>query len=530
MIGGASSGISVKTKNIFVESACFAPNFVRQSSKKFNIETDSAYRFSRGVAPETALPVLRMAVDSIQRIAGGQICQNEHNITEKRPKAEAILIQKKDLKRRLGMEVSFKDFQDRMKKLGCIIPTEKGLDQAETAKLIPPFFRFDISLKEDLIEEYARLQGYDKIPEKPTRLGSFPKPDHKEYTLSSKTADVLVHQGFYQAINHSFISREFFSDFLNPAGRDAASSTANAQSDKSNTLAGLWPAMDIKPVFIKNPLSAEYNMMRLSLMPSLFKNARQSIRHGRLKGRLFELGRVFTHNNKGGDIPYKEEPRLALASWGQEENLWEKSQNRLCVYDLKSALNALLESFCISDYQWKQAETNNASAKDDLKTPAFIHPYQYMVLKLRGEILAFAGSLHPMHAEKHKIRVDMALAELNMRLLFDHNLIEKDFKAPSLFPLVERDLAFLIPKDFPAGCLIPEIKKQAGFVCREVKIFDIYENEKSLAKGLRSVAFRLTLQSDKKTLTEEQLQGLQKKLTKQLTSRFPIKLRSESPK
>lgn len=501
VIGGLSSGIQPETKNIFVESACFEPSQVRRTSKRFNIDTDSSYRFSRGVPSESTLEILYKAVKMIQELAGGEISKDEYNFWEKPTTPKPVEIQEKDLDRRLGMPLSIEKFQDWMKRLNCEVQIE-----AKKIKIQPPFFRFDLKIKEDFIEEYARLEGYDKIPEKISYPSDFPKPDQKEHHLSLRIAHTLAHEGFYQAINHSFISKKFSSSFLHPSRN---------HEDEINPF--LWfpeeKEKTIQPVFIQNPLSSEYDMMRVSLMPSLFKNAQQSIRHGCLYGRLFEVGKAFASLNKTNS--YKEYARLGLIAWGQEEDLWNNNTNRLCIYDLKTALNILLESFHISDYMWLPSE----------KSPPFIHPSQYLLLKIKDKNVGYIGSLNPIHNENYKIRTNIALAEINTKFLINKDIAKQDFQSLSPFPIVERDLSLLIPKDFPADSVIKGIKKLTGPICRAVRIFDIYENEKKIKEGIRSVSFRLTLQSDKQTLTEEDLKTLQDKLTKELISQYPVKLR-----
>ena len=567
VIGGVSSGIHSNTKNVFVESACFEPSQVRMTSKKFNIETDSSYLFSRGVPSENTLYILHKAVTLIQELAGGKISVDEYDFWKKQKRAQPIEIQKKDLERRLGMEVSITKFQHWMEKLGCKVQSlkktvsssqahkkdspdslsssntssfvEPSLNKNETIKVFSPFFRFDLNIKEDLIEEYARLEGYDKIPEKISYLSGLPKPDQKEHILFSRVARILVHEGFYQAINHSFISQKFSDSFLGL--ENIPHSDENSRSGEKNKVNYfLWSALGMKgekisPVFIQNPLSAEYNMMRVGLAPSLFKNAQQSIRHGCLQGRLFEVGRIFACLENNEDIPpsldrpeslnkkasktYREGACLAFIAWGQEEGLWEKSK-RLCVYDLKTALQTLLECFYIFNYEWVMSEN---------KSPCFIHPGQYMELKIQEKTVAYIGSLSPVYAEKYKIRTDMALAEMNIQFLIEQDITNrKAIRHLSPFPRVERDLSVLVSKDFPAGSLIREIKQMAGPVCKNVQIFDIYENEDLIKKDMRSVSFRLTLQSDEKTLTEDSLKKLQDKLTKKLMSQYSIRLRSDT--
>ena len=526
VIGGMGSEVKKETKNIFLEAACFKPSQVRKTSKRFGIETDSSYRFSRGVPVENTLEMLNRALRLIQEIAGGECSSDTHDATKKPPPLEAIKIQKKDLERRLDMPCSFKKFETWMRSLGCVVKI-KGRGASVKALVYSPYFRFDLNIKEDLIEEYARLEGYDKIPEKINHLSRFPIEDQKEFTQTNKWASILAHQGFYQAINHSFISEEFSKSFIvgtsgaGASGAGASGAGASQDQDLYGKLpVFLQPASDKenrRPIFIQNPLSAEHNMMRVSLIPSLFKNAQQSWRHGSMVGRLFEIGRVFYSENLGEIPQYKESTRLGLVAWGQEENLWNKQQQgRACIYDLKTAIESFFLYLNISDYEWVLEKS----------APNFIHPYQYQVLKLKDQAIAYIGTLNPLYAEAHKIRVDMALAEMDLEPVFKTRQKKLPFQKLSPFPAVERDLSFLIPKDFPAGNMIKGIKKIAGSVCREVRIFDVYENKQTHGEELRSVAFRLTLQSDHQTLTEEDLKKLQDRLTRDLIAQYPCKLRS----
>ena len=546
VIGGKVSGIHSGTKNVFLESACFDPFHVRASSKRFHIETDSSFRFSRGIPSETTWAVGQKAVNLIEVLAGGQRAQTACDIGEKPVTPKPVEIEISHMERRLGMPVSAKKFTQWMNKLGCkvedcshaslaIKPSsherveDKERAEKKNLKVTPPFFRSDLNIREDLIEEYARLESYDKIPETPVYLSVFPSPDHREHTLFSQMAFIMAHEGFYQAINHSFISSAFSCAFL----KQSFSSDLNGTGPQSlNKAPLLWQDPNKEtgffPIFLKNPLSAEYNMMRVSLIPSLFKNALKSMRHGASQGRLFEIGKVFARHDTQKKTtpstkspldlpsPYREDTRLGLMAWGQKEDLWEKHQNRLCIYDLKTALSALLEKLYVFDYEWIR----------DTKAPAFIHPGQYIILKVQGKMQAYIGSLHPEHAEQDKVRQNMAFGEINTAFLLQKSEATRPpFKKLSSFPVVERDLSFLLPRDFPAEDIAKGLKKRAGALCSAVKVFDVYEGEQKLNKGERAVAFRLILQSDTKTLTEDTLNKLQKKLTQEITSHYPAQLR-----
>ena len=586
VIGGRLSGIQAGTKNIFLESACFAPSQVRQSSKRFHIETDSSYRFSRGVCSASTLDILRKATFLIQKYGGGEIAPKEYDLRGPVLGPKPITINTSYVERRLGMPAPPSKFKNWMKRLACqVTPALEGHFVApssstpetgnqktvpsshelkpQTIIVTPPVFRFDLKIKEDLVEEYARLESYDKIPAVPLYASAFPKADHPDQGLLKQAGLIMVHEGFYQAINHSFISRKFSDTFLDPKGvYDGADRDQKPSKSflKKGPLFLKNKEQNLLPVFIQNPLSQEYNMMRISLIPSLFKNAQQNLYSGVDRGRLFEIGKVFFHDRtkstsairgvppKGLDkSPYREDIHLGLIAWGQKEDLWEKPENRLCIYELKTAISVLLEKWNIVDYEWKietnpkcashinQHGTSDDSSSMGNKAPAFIHPYQYMVLKVQGNIQAYIGSLHPKWAEHYKIRQQVALGEMDMGFLQCEST--KDFplcgntkaipfryKQLSPFPMVKRDLTFLLPKDFPAEEITKAIKKISGSICSTVKVLDVYEGGK-LKEGERAVSFRLHLQSETKTLTEAILATLQTKLIKEITSHYPARLR-----
>ncbi len=550
VIGGMDSAIQLDTENIFIESACFDSAIVQQTSKKFRIETDSAYRFSRGVSSIFTQDVLQEALNCMQQLAGGCPAQEQYDLWPQKPKKHSIIIRQSDVERRLGQKLNFNKFRHWMERLFCELspaPAAVG-DQKSTVCVTIPFFRQgDLCVKEDLIEEYARLEGYDKIPEH-IICSAHPRPHTPEYVWHSRIVDILVREGFYEAVNHDFISQQFSDGFLS-SDCSYTSSSLKGELDqkkvqeqaakekmihqKNNTveviqtmsyqrhLTALGAVKDA-PVFIRNPLSAEYNMMRISLLPALFKNALHSLYHGSLQGRLFELGSVFFKSTSGVEthisdpvqnIPYQEIERMAFIAWGQKENLWQKTRHeRFCVYDLKGVISVLLDRLGISDFEWVQLA----------EAPDFIHSGQFVILKIKGQNAGYAGSLHPAYAEKYKIRVDMAVSEWNLPV-FQSSVGRKAFQTISRFPQMERDMAFWVPDHVSAGKLMDDLKKVAGPLCHSVKIFDVYKEDKEGQK--RSIAFRLNWRAKEKTLTEKDITRLQDKIIRELSNKWPIRLR-----
>ena len=533
VIGGMDSAIQPETKNIFIESAVFDPGIVRKMAKKFNIETDSAYRFSRGVPAIFTREVLQESVQCMQWVAGGSLDKTQYDIGFQKSKPHTINISISDVERRVGYKPDFHKFCQWMKRLSCNISPAK--DKQSVQVEVPPPRQQDLCIKEDLIEEYARLEGYDKIPEK--IIYAYPRQNTPRYTARSRIVDILVKEGFYEAINHDFISREFSNSFFSADAVDMPSAGSHPGEKKSAPAADKnfknieskkelqkvralaytesykqhlfsLGVMEDKPVSIRNPLSAEYNMMRVSLLPSLFKNALHSYRHGSLYGRLFELAPVFFASRAGGKPAYQEREQLAFVAWGGKADLWTTDKS-LCVYDLKGVMTVLLERMG-QDFEWEQTK----------KAPYFMHPGQFVLLKIEGKNAGYAGTLHPGYAEKYKIRQDMALAEWDLSVFKEKDKVS--FRAFSRFPQMERDMAFWVPHSIPAGRLIEDFKKEAGPLCHSIKIFDVYQKP---GEKERSIAFRLNWRAKEKTLTEKDIAILQNKITKALMQKWPIRPR-----
>ena len=513
VIGGQGSSVQAETKNLFVESACFDPGSVRRSAKKFHIETDSAYRFARKVPPEMALFTLHQCLQGIQATAGGELCPREFDLwpqpsPSKAPgswpqKPTPLTVLKHQIQNRMGGEVHFSDFTEKMKTLGvrkvCATPPE-----GEKGTFLAPFFRPDLRIKEDFIEEYARVKGYGNIPSQ--HPGLRPQVSVPDYSLELKVARALTDAGFYQAINHCFVSDSYFKDFM--GSKDFL---------KPPSPPGL------KEVFVQNPLSKEYNRMRTSLLPSLFKNAEKNIHNGTFEGRLFETGEVFYHNPSSEKHPYQEEKRIALIAWGEKQSLWHSPQNQASIYELKAALAHLLKPFLTQegDLKWLSPPPGHG--------PVFMHPHQCLLLKFKGgEDIGYMGSLHPLYAQKYKIRTSLSLAEMNSSVVFAHlGKSRPVFKNLSPFPQVQRDMSFVVPGNVKAGDLLEDMKKHSGPLCHQVTIFDLYQGGgEGLKPGERAIAFRFLLKSPARTLTEKDLSSWQKHLTQKILKKWQVLLRS----
>lgn len=495
VIGGKNSGVTEATNEVFLEAAYFTPMSARKSLRGQGLNTDSGYRFARGVDPEGTRLALDRATELILKVAGGEAFAEAHDVYPTPQKKEVVSLKVQTISDRLGYAADARKFEDFMQRLGCQI--EKGSAEGEY-KILPPSYRFDLELDMDLVEEYARLNGYEHIPETIPPLDVMPTVHDLNYTLQRQASEVLRAQGFSQASHLVFVGSRAQNQFLK--------NISNLQ------IAGLKTSE--MPVKVLNPLNEEQDCLRQSLAYGLFKNMCANFHQGNEVGRLFEIGKTFVYE---GSEKYQETWRLGLSAWGQIQGLWQQNAQHPVVFELKAAIESLLRKFHISSFQWHSV-TNKG------EIPDFLHRGQAIHLVVEGKKVGFIGTLHPVLLEEEKIRVPAALAELDLEALFKGQPRVKRIESLSRFPKIARDLALVMPKPLKVGEVAREIQSAAGPFLVELDVFDIYEGDK-LEFGQKSVAFRLIYQDKKDTLRDQVVNESVEKVLAALKAKFQISVR-----
>lgn len=491
VIGGKNSGVSESTKDIFIESAFFASDIVRRSSRGQGVETDSSQRFSRGTDPEGVLLALNRAAQMIQELAGGEIAQDFIDIYPQPIKRAPIQVKVSYIEERLGLEVNKEELKTWLTRLGCQVTSL----QEDLLEVAPPVYRWDLDQAADLVEEYGRLNGYDKIPEKFPALVGEPASVDAGFVFENQVQKVVASEGFHQAVNYNFTNKDEQLRFIGDVG----------------VLKSLGLETTAEPVMIKNPLSEEINSMRISLLPGLFNNVLHNYRYGSEQGRLFETGGSYL---KEGDS-YKQNTRLGLALWGQDRGLWQKTDVP-AVLRLKKHVENILEEFLIQSYQWK-------TLKGD-EFPSFMHPGQWSGLFCEGRFVGAIGSLHPSIAEENKIRTDVALGELDIEALRRGQPRTPKAKSIAKYPRVERDLSLVLPESLSASAIVSDLNKAGAPFVQAVQIVDVYRGA-PLEEGQRSVTYKFWLQKMDGSFSEDEMKGLQTKMIETITKKHPVSVR-----
>ncbi|MCC6138861.1 MAG: phenylalanine--tRNA ligase subunit beta, partial [Bdellovibrionaceae bacterium] len=474
IIGGLDSGVSEVTQNIFLESAFFAAQNVRRTARARGIETDSAYRFSRGVNPEHAVLALEAAAKMVLEIAGGAIVSDIKDLYPTPIKRDAITITTEKVENRLGYKVDKNDFHKVLERLGCSVSGDK---------VTVPAHRWDLNIAEDLIEEYARMHGYEKLGENLPKLSTEPTAHNKTYLTTRRLTEYLSKQGLSQAINYAFLHTHL---------------QKTAMGDVSSV-----------QVTVKNPVSEDFGVMRVSLLPSLLNNVSFNVRHGNANGDVFEIAPVVQKNAE----EFLETLRLGFAFWGEAATIWGGTSAPV-VYRLKSHVENLINSeFPGEKFSWEVPDV----------IPPLFHPQQCVSLMFRGKKRGILGSIHPQIAKDYKLKMEVAFAELPVEEIFTDKKVVR-FKEIPMYPIIEKDVSFVIPQSVKAETVKKEMVKLAGDMLKSVTVIDQYQGP-PLKENERSIAFRFQFQKSDRTLSDDEVNTVFNKVIEATQAKLPVTLR-----
>ncbi|MBC6415827.1 MAG: phenylalanine--tRNA ligase subunit beta [Bdellovibrionales bacterium] len=482
IIGARNSAISEETKSVVIEAAYFAPEKIRKSSRRLGLETDSSYHFSRSVDPFSVLSAMKLACVLIQHLAGGKISKDFYDLNTFFREDISIPLSLTDLYDRLGYFIDFERFEKRMKSIACEITPHK-----EGFKIRPPSYRFDLKIKEDVIEEFARLEGYDKIPETLPPCVLPNQPSDKTYLISKEWIQFLSSRSWLQTCHYSFCDPSYYKDFLNSQFflEDLL------EEEKGEKLS----------FSVNNPISQKLSFMKTLLTPDLFKSIFQNFRKNNKFGQIFELSPIFYKK----ETHYEQELHLALGIWGEAIDIWSSKIPHF--YKMKAEIEALLKASGLKTWSWEKGNLG------------FLHPKKTLVLKFKNKKIGFLGNLHPRLIQAYKIPIDVVLAEFSLSHVLNFKSAFK-FKSFSHLLTVEKDLCFKIPLNIEVQKVKEEIQKTLSDVCQKVDVFDVYNK-----KDERFVSFRMKLSPEDKTWTDEQLQVFLERAIQAVGQKFSVKLK-----
>jgi phenylalanyl-tRNA synthetase beta chain len=488
--GGLHSGVTSKTKNIFVESAYFNPVSVRKTSKRHNLKTDASFRFERGCDPEITVYAIKRAANLIQDIAGGTLVSEIIDIYPTEIERPTITLSVSEVEKLIGKHIDLNTISNILVSLGFEISHVDG----EQLLVTVPLNKTDITRPVDLIEDILRIYGYNNV-EIPEKLNYTPnkKAESSLSQMQLLISQYLVGNGFYEVMNNSITSGRYAEmfDFINEKER----------------------------IDLVNPLSSDLNSMRQSMLFSGLETIIRNINNRNINLQLFEFGKTYHFNpetQKGDDVTlrYVEKDEFAIWLTGERlESSWNQKSVDVDFFYLKNMIHNIF------------AKVNFHSSEIVFET--IEHPYflEHLIYKFENQVLVQFGQIHPKVLKSFDIKKPVYYAEFNFKLLqkIATNHIVQYKNIPS-YPTVKRDLALVLDKNITYDILEQIAYKAGGSKLKKVSLFDVYEGDK-IDSNKKSYALNFVLQHQEKTFTEEEITKIMNKLISAFERECGAKLR-----
>jgi phenylalanyl-tRNA synthetase beta chain len=454
IMGGEDTKVGAGTRNVFLEAAHFAPAAIIGRARALGLHTDASHRFERGVDPELPRIAIERATRLVVEIAGGAPGPVvEAALPEFLPKPTAIHLRRARLERVLGVRVEDAEVARILSALGLAIEaTGDGWD------VVPPARRFDLAIEEDLIEEVARIHGYDAIPATLPGAGARLQVPTEARVGEGDVRRQLAARDCLEAVNFAFVDADLLVQWQAGAG-----------------------------VPLANPLSADLGTMRPLLLPGLVAALARNAARQQPRVRLFEIGKVFAPG--AGDAPL-ETPRIAAVACGDARaRQWGETSRPVDYHDLRGDLDSLA-ALARSQLEYRAV------------APAWGHPGRSAQVLRDGRPLGWIGQLHPRLQQALGLDLDVVAFELDLDPLLARAV---PVAAPlSRYPFVRRDLAFVVPEGLPWAAVEATVRAAAGPVLKQLRLFDRYQG-KGVEPGFKSLAMGLILQEDSRTLTDREV-------------------------
>lgn len=491
IMGGDATAVSDETNNVYIEAAFWWPQAVAGRSRRYNFSTDAGYRFERGVDPQGTVEHIEYITSLILNICGtaqthcGPITDVQPNMPQRKP----VMLRIPRVSKVLGVPVTQQACVEIFNRLGLVFKEEEN-----QIRVFPPSYRFDIEYEEDLIEEIARLLGYQNLPISAPIAPIVSRVPSEQENTPMAIRHKMARLGYLETINFSFVSRQWENELLD----------------------------NNKPIEVLNPIASDLEVMRSSLLPSLLQIFKQNADRHAERVQIFELARVFKRDDSIEDtdatIKGINQPRMlaALACGLRDPLQWAQKRSPVSFYDIKGDLETLLSPL-------------KAVFKAESQHPLF-HPGRCARIFLENKPVGVIGELHPKWTQQYDFQQAPVMFELEFEALQQLKLPQ--YNPISKFPVVQRDLALIVPETVIYSQIIETIRQTApkNGILKNITLFDIYKPKQDSSIDMppshKSMAFRLDLADDQATLTEERINGIVNQLLEALNMQLGINLRS----
>ncbi len=491
--GGEDSGITEATADVLLEAAYFTPAQVRATSKALGLSTEASYRFERGTDPEIVATASDRASALIAEIAGGEVLSGLVDVYPRAKTRDWIEFRRARYTVLTGLQIELGEAERILRSLGFVVEADV---ENERLRALAPSWRVDVSIEEDLIEEVARIAGYDKL--KNTLPGSAGAgaylPGEEGRRAARRTLTAL---GYNEAVSFSFV---------------------NGETDEMLSGAGAAARLELL-----NPIDETQAHMRVTLLGGLLNALERNFNYGTRNVRLFEIGKRFV--NEGEERPAETEMLAIVGSGARNEDDWQTTASsnggRMDFYDVKGTVESVAEALGLPALAFAQDGARNSL--HPFLHP-FLHPGRAAEIRLDFDVVGFIGQLHPRVAARYKFKQPVFVAELNLKHMLLAERAEVRYHSLPKFPTVVRDLALLMDVGVPFADIEQAVSALEIPELVGVKLFDLYAG-KELPQGKHSIALSLRYRALDRTLTDEEVNSAHERVVRTLTEQYGAELR-----
>ena len=460
IMGGADSGVSDATTELFLESAYFASDVIAGKARALGFSSDASYRYERGVDFELQRPALERATQLIQDICGGRPGPVVETIAAAQlPQRKPVRLRCEKVAKVLGIRLPAAEIAQCLARLGFVCVRE-----ADDFVVTPPSHRFDIEIEEDLIEEVARLHGYDNIPSRSPRgfIAMMPSPEAQRTPMQLRHQ--MAERDYQEVINFSFVETAWEKDFCD----------------------------NVMPLRLANPIASQMDVMRSSLIGSLVGNLSTNRKRQATRIRVFEIGRCFSRSQHAKPVTGFDQPlRLAgLCAGPVLREQWGIPTRLVDFFDVKADVESLFG--------------DRSPVFEKIEHPA-LHPGRAAAILLEDRQVGVLGELHPRLVQKYELGTAPVVFELVLDALLD--LLVTQYREVSRFPAVVRDLALIVDRSLPLKSLLNGLRTAAPKLVTAIELFDVYHG-KGIAESRKSLAFRIVMQDTQRTLADAEVEDV----------------------
>ncbi|MEG0222014.1 MAG: phenylalanine--tRNA ligase subunit beta [Clostridia bacterium] len=484
VMGGKLSGINSSTKVVALESATFKRGSVRLSAKRHAVRTDASSRFEKGLPEELTMLALNEACTLIKLLGAGKVIDGYIDVYPNKQAVNKVKTSYKYLTSFIGTEISKEKINEIFRLLDMKVEENDG----ENFVVIPPMYRQDVAIKEDLAEEVARIYGYEKLNSQSYSGEVTVGVKTRKQKLEDKVKNIMVAGGYSEIYTYTFLNSEDLDKLNIP------------KEDKIRDC-----------IEVINPLSSDFTFMRTTTVSSMIEALDRNYNKKNANVKLFELGKIFTNKKnitERGELP-KEELILSIGAYDAEIKPKDSGKK---FFEFKGVVEKVLRGLNIDKYTVERYTESS-----------IYHPGQSAKILVNGEEICYLGKINPRVTKNFNMPEETYIAEINFEKLYSLSKDYVKFIDIPKFPAVERDLAFTVKEDILSGDIVSSIKSISTLI-EDVKLFDVYQGS-NIEKGYKSMAYSIVLRDKEKTLKAEEIEKIMADILKVLEEKYGAEIR-----